>query len=111
MYPKRRVPRRNAKKVAKCDNCGRNINIKPHTKTDAKGIEWKWFKCIRCGTVFVISATDEALRKDIAEYESLVTEVNKAPDVNEAKVQKAQELLKANIARSREIQAENDFPF
>ena len=98
--------RKKGKPVVTCDKCGRIIsNIKPKTRKQGE-IEYYYLKCRRCGGVFVISATDEALRQDIKRFEEM-TKKTEGRLSTEKETQEAQALLKANVARSREIKEQH----
>jgi hypothetical protein len=85
--------------VITCNECGRIINkIKPRTKRTGD-IEHKYFVCRRCGAVYVISVTDEALRQNVARFEKMTDGKVFTPE----KSQEARLLLQANVARSREL--------
>lgn len=58
----------------------------------------------RCKTVYTISATDAELRQDIQRYEGMI-EKAQAGQASEKEIQEAQELLRANVTRNREIKA------
>jgi len=53
-----------------CNKCHKIVNIKPRYRTDG-GIEYNYFTCKKCGETYVISATDEALRRNIERYKHL----------------------------------------
>lgn len=90
-----------------CDKCKRNIKI--NLKTKKKGeIEYKYFCCKRCGTVYVSSATDAELRKDIEKYQSILAEYQ-GKDIPQEVRWQAQELLKSNVKRSKELKEK--YPF
>lgn len=55
-----------------CDKCHKSIGkIKPNYKKVGE-IEYRYWRCKHCGTVYVISATDAALRQKIQEYQEFV---------------------------------------
>ena len=55
-----------------CDKCHKSIGkIKPSYKKVGE-IEYRYWRCKHCGTVYVISATDAALRQKIQEYQEFV---------------------------------------
>lgn len=93
------------KNRAICNNCGRNITVKPKKKMKGE-IEYTFFKCIRCGHIYVVSCTDKELRESIKRYQDLVSK-NQIPktqgNFNQEELQEAQALLKQNIERSRQL--------
>ena len=97
--------RKKGKPIIKCDKCGRIFNkAKPKWKK-AGDIEYYYLKCPRCKAVYTISATDSALRQDIKRFGEMMAKAEgRRP--TEKETQEAQELLKANMARNREIKAQ-----
>lgn len=89
------------KNVVKCDNCGRNIAINPRYKKVGE-LEYRYFTCRRCKTVYVISVTDESLRADIRRYEKII-EAMQSKIVSPEAAQEAQLLLENNVQRSRQL--------
>ena len=68
-------------------------------------IEYCYLQCARCKAVYTISATDSALRQDIKRFGEMMAKAEgRRP--TEKETQEAQELLKANMARNREIKAQ-----
>lgn len=89
------------KNVVKCDNCGRNIVINPRYKKNGD-LEYRYFTCRRCKTVYVISVTDGPLREEIKKYEKILEE-KKDKNVPPETMQEAQLILKNNVQRSKEL--------
>lgn len=89
------------KNVIKCDNCGRNIVINPRYKK-VGDLEYRYFTCRRCKTVYVISVTDGPLREEIKKYEKILEE-KKDKNVPPETMQEAQLILKNNVQRSKEL--------
>ena len=82
-----------------CDKCRKIINQVKPTWKKAGDIEYYYLKCNHCDEIYTVSATDTALRRDIKRYKEMAH--NKQPAEKES--QELLELLKANLARSREI--------
>lgn len=99
--------RKKSKPIIKCDKCNRIINkAKPKWKK-VGDIEYYYLKCQRCKAVYIISATDTALRRDIKRFEEMTAKVQaQGRKPTEKEIQEAQELLQANVARNREIKAQ-----
>lgn len=94
--------RKKGKSIVTCDKCHRAINnIKPKHKKEGD-IEYKYMTCRRCGAVYVISATDEALRQSIKHFTDL-TAGKAGVEMTESEQKEAELLLQANVARSREL--------
>ena len=87
------------KNIAICDKCGKNTKIN-HKYKRVGELEYRYFRCKRCGEVYVISVTDEELRKEIKKYQKIMeeTKVTK-PEIS----QEAKMILEKNIKRSREL--------
>lgn len=89
------------KNIVKCDKCGRNIKIN-HKYKRVGDLEYRYFSCKRCGAVYVISVTDEALRKEIKKYQKIMEGLQTQivpPEIS----QEAQLILQTNVQRSREL--------
>ena len=85
-----------------CDKCHKSIGkIKPSYKKVGE-IEYRYWRCRHCSTVYVISATDAELRKKIQEYQEFVDNY-KDKEMPQEEMQKAQLILQTNVERSREI--------
>lgn len=84
-----------------CDKCGRNIRIKFRHKR-VEELEYTYFYCKRCGAVYIISVTDEVLRKEIKKYQKLAEELQ-TNDRTPEKIQKARLILQSNVRRSQEL--------
>lgn len=92
---------RKAKQIVKCDKCGRNIKINPRYKR-VGDLEYRYFSCRRCGAVYIVSVTDEALRQEIKRYQEIMEGFQTTvipPEIS----QEAQLILKNNVQRSREL--------
>lgn len=98
--------RKKGKPIIKCDKCNRIINnAKPKWKK-AGDIEYYYLKCQYCKAIYTISATDTALRQKIKQYEEIMSTA-RGRLLTEKELQEAQELLRANVARSKEIKAQH----
>ena len=95
---------RRGKPVVICDKCHKVVNIKPRYKTFG-GIEYNYFTCKKCGGTYVISVTDEALRRNIERYKNL----KQKGQITEKGQQELTGLLQANLERSRELKEK--YPF
>lgn len=92
---------RKTKQIVKCDRCGRNLKIDPRYKR-VGDLEYRYFRCRRCGAVYVVSVTDGALRQEIKRYQEIVEGFQTTaipPEIS----QEAQLILKNNVQRSREL--------
>lgn len=97
--------RKKGKPIIKCDKCQKIIGkAKPKWKK-VGDIEYYYLKCPRCKAIYTISATDTALRQDIKRFIK-IQEWQQAGKATDKDRQEAQELLRANVARSREIKAQ-----
>ena len=86
----------------KCDKCGAVAEtVKPETAKDGE-IEYTFFRCPACGEVYPISATDDALRKSIAEYERRRRLIRIKP-VTEPFLRSAEALKQDNLKRCKEL--------
>lgn len=87
------------KNAVTCNKCGRNITLK--LKTKKKGnIEYQYFTCNRCKALYVVSATDEALRQEIEKFKEITS---RGGIMTPEEQKKAEILLKQNVERSREL--------
>lgn len=89
------------KNVVKCDNCSQNIAVNPRYKKEGE-LEYRYFTCRRCKSVYVISVTDESLRENIKRYEKIIEATIVSPEA----AQEAQLMLENNVKRSRELKAQ-----
>lgn len=98
--------KRKYKPTIVCDKCHKSIGkIKPSYKKVGE-IEYRYWRCRRCSTVYVISATDAELRKKIQEYQEFVDSY-KDKEMPQEEMQKAQLILQTNVERSREIKEQH----
>lgn len=94
--------KRKYKPTIVCDKCHKSIGkTKPSYKKVGE-IEYRYWRCRHCSTVYVISATDAELRKKIQEYQEFIDEY-KDKEMPQEEMQKAQLILQTNVERSREI--------
>lgn len=97
--------RKKGKPIIKCDKCKRIINkAKPKWKK-VGDIEYYYLKCPYCKAIYTISATDTALRQEIKRYKEIM-EKAQGRFLTEKELQETQELLRANVARNKEIKAQ-----
>ena len=97
--------KKKGKPIIKCDKCGKITNKAKLKWKKAGDIEYCYLKCSRCNAVYAISATDTALRQDIKRFKEMIAKAQGRQPA-EKEIQEAQELLQANVARSREIKAQ-----
>ena len=77
----------------RCDACGCAFPLDFETRVDGE-IETTFFRCPYCGKGYVVSVTDEALRKNIREYQQLYTRNQK---------KRLQKLKASNVKRCEEL--------
>lgn len=53
-----------------CDKCGRKFTIKLHTK-EKGNLQIAYFKCPKCYEEYIVTVTDEELRKNMKKAASL----------------------------------------
>ena len=86
----------------KCDKCSAvSEAVMPETYLEGD-IEFTFFRCPDCGEIYPVSASDTALRKDIAEY-SRMRNVIRVKPVTEQFIRRAEALKQKNLKRSREL--------
>ena len=89
-----------------CDKCRETI-ITPEWGTIRDGeIEYTYFTCPACGTVYPVSTTDGQLRRDIGKYKRMAARIRKG-NCAESYHRHAQELKERSIRRSRELAAKH----
>lgn len=89
------------KQIVRCDKCDGNIKINLRYKR-VGDLEYRYFRCRRCGAVYIISVTDEDLRKEIKRYQEIIEKFQKTvipPEIS----QEAQLIIQNNAKRSREL--------
>ena len=86
----------------KCDHCGVVAEtIMPETVKDCE-VEHTFFRCSDCGAVYPISATDTALRTNIAEY-SRRRQLIRVKPVTEQFLRETEALKQENLKRCKEL--------
>lgn len=86
----------------KCDKCGAvHDTVEPETVWDGE-IKHTFFRCPDCDAVYPISATDTALRADIAEY-SRRRQLIRIKPVTEQFLLETEALKQENLKRCREL--------
>jgi len=86
----------------KCDKCGAVAEtIMPETARD-EDIEHTFFRCPDCREVYPIAATDDALRKSIAEYDRRRQLIRINP-VTEQFLRDTEALKQENLKRCKEL--------
>ena len=99
------------KNKIKCDKCNTIIkDISPRMKKQGD-IEYTYFECHKCREVFPISATDSELREEIKKYKVLalkIQKMHKQGKVTPADIEKAEQMMRRNVARSKELMAINN---
>ena len=86
----------------KCDKCCAVAEtVTPETARDGD-IEHTFLRCPACGEVYPIAATDDALRKSIAEYDRRRQLIRVKP-VAEQFLRETEALKQANLNRCKEL--------
>ena len=86
----------------KCDKCSAvSDSITPETYLEGD-IEFTFFRCLACGEVYPVCATDSTLRADIAEYTKMRNLIRVKP-VKESFIRRAEALKQKNLKRSQEL--------
>lgn len=86
----------------KCDHCGAVAEtIMPETARDGD-IGHTFLRCPACGETYPIAATDDALRKSIAEYDRRRQLIRVKP-VTEQFLRETETLKQANLKRCKEL--------
>ena len=86
----------------KCDKCGAVAEtVMPESVRDGD-IEHTFFRCSDCNAVYPISATDTALRNNIAEY-SRRRQLIRVKPVTESFLRETETLKQANLKRCKEL--------
>lgn len=85
----------------RCDVCGCAFPLDFETRMDGE-IETTFFRCPYCGKGYVVSVTDEALRKNIREYVRLYTR-NQKKRLSERTQKRLQKLKASNVKRCEEL--------
>ena len=97
--------RKKGRPIIECNKCHRIIDKTKLKQKKVGDIEYCYLQCARCKAGYTISATDSALRQDIKRFGEMMAKAEgRRP--TEKETQEAQELLKANMARNREIKAQ-----
>lgn len=87
----------------RCDACG--CAFTPEIlKEREKGIEFTFFRCDYCGKAYMVTVTDQPLRRDIARYEALARR-NRIKRLSEKEQREAIRLKADNLKRARELRA------
>lgn len=90
-------------KAVRCDACGCAFEPKALTEKDGD-IEYTFFRCDFCGKAYIVSVTDEELRKSIGEYVRLA-EQNRAERLPERWQRRMQKLKAHNVQKERELRS------
>ena len=85
----------------RCDACGCAFPLDFETRVDGE-IEITFFRCPYCGKGYVVSVTDEALRKNIREYVRLYTR-NQKKRLSERTQKRLQKQKASNVQRCEEL--------
>ena len=85
----------------RCDVCGCAFPLDFETRVDGE-IETTFFRCPYCGKGYVVSVTDEALRKNIQEYVQLYKR-NQKKRLSERTLKRLQKLRADNVIRCEEL--------
>ena len=85
----------------RCDACGCAFPLDFEPRVNGE-IETTFFRCPYCGKGYVVSVTDEALRKNIREYVRLYTR-NQKKRLSERTQKRLQKLKASNVKRCEEL--------
>ena len=85
----------------RCDACGCAFPLDFETRVNGE-IETTFFRCPFCGKGYVVSVTDEALRKNIQEYVQLYKR-NQKKRLSERTLTRLQKLRADNVIRCEEL--------
>ena len=85
----------------KCDACGCAFGPELLTRREGE-IEYTWFCCDYCGRAYMVSVTDEALRRNIKKY-AAIAEKGRHKRLTEKEIRKTRRLLEANMKRADEL--------
>ena len=85
----------------RCDACGCAFPLDFDTRVNGE-IETTFFRCPFCGKGYVVCVTDEALRKNIREYQQLYTR-NQKKRLSERTQKRLQKLKASNVKRCEEL--------
>lgn len=80
----------------RCDVCGREFTPEFSTKSEFD-LEYLFFRCPTCLKTYIVSITDDELRKDIKKFEALDTKTT----ITYAELEELRYLLKKNKNRSQ----------
>ena len=87
--------------TVRCDACGCAFPLDFETRVNGE-IETTFFRCPFCGKGYVVSVTDEALRKNIQEYVQLYKR-NQKKRLSERTLKRLQKLRADNVIRCEEL--------
>lgn len=87
--------------TVRCDACGCAFPLDFDTRVIGE-IETTFFRCPFCGKGYVVSVTDEALRKNIQEYVQLYKR-NQKKRLSERTLKRLQKLRADNVIRCEEL--------
>ena len=88
----------------RCDACGCAFPLDFETRVNGE-IETTFFRCPFCGKGYVVSVTDEALRKNIREYVQLYKR-NQKKRLSEQTLKRVQKLRASNVIRCEELKTQ-----
>ena len=87
--------------TVRCDACGCAFPLDFDTRVIGE-IETTFFRCPFCGKGYVVSVTDEVLRKNIQEYVQLHKR-NQKKRLSEQSLKRLQKLRTSNVIRCEEL--------
>ena len=94
--------KRKGKPIIECNQCHKTMGKgKPKWKK-AGDIEYYYLKCQRCKEVYVISATDTALRQDIKRFKEMLSKAQEKL-LTDKELLEIKKLMEDNMSRNREI--------
>lgn len=85
----------------RCDDCGCAFNLDFETRVNGE-IETTFFRCPFCGKVYVVTVTDEALRKSIQEYVRLYKR-HQRKRLSERALKRLLKMRASNVTRCEEL--------
>ena len=92
-------PNEAMKTEVRCEACG--CAFVPELMVERKRkLEFTFFRCDFCGKGYLVSVTDQALRRDIARYAQMAA---RGKQLTEKQRREARDLLCSNINRSHEL--------
>lgn len=93
--------------IVRCDKCGCGFSPNVLSRKLKDGVIVQYFVCDQCGTEFIASVTDAALRQDISKVVRMRGTISRrkaqGKPVSEAYTERIQDLLSRNKKRGKEL--------